>query len=75
MNLNFVFLSNKKIEQKGMIILSLPVLYDFKKIKNRFMNRFNETFRTKLFETIELIENNSLIEMVVIIKPQSGRYR
>ncbi len=39
------------------------------------MNRFNETFRTKLFETIELIENNSLVEMVVIIKPQSGRYR
>lgn len=39
------------------------------------MNRFKETFRTKLYETIEFIENNSLIEMVVIIKPQSGRYR
>lgn len=39
------------------------------------MNRFNETFRTKLYETIELIENNSLVEMVVIIKPQSSRYR
>ncbi|MEN8120141.1 MAG: hypothetical protein ABFS35_07330 [Bacteroidota bacterium] len=39
------------------------------------MNRFKETFRTKLYETIEFIENNSLIEMVVIIKPQSGKYR
>lgn len=39
------------------------------------MNRFNEAFRTKLYETIELIENNSLVEMVVIIKPQSGKYR
>jgi len=39
------------------------------------MKRFNETFRTNLYETIELIENNSLVEMVVIIKAQSGKYR
>ncbi len=39
------------------------------------MKQFNENFRTKLYETIELIENNSLVEMVVIIKPNSGKYR
>ncbi len=39
------------------------------------MKRFNESFRTKLYETIEFIENNSLVEMVVIIKPRSGKYR
>jgi len=39
------------------------------------MKQFNEDFRTKLYETIELIENNSLVEMVVIIKPNSGKYR
>ena len=39
------------------------------------MKQFNEDFRTKLYETIELIENNSLVEMVVIIKEHSGKYR
>lgn len=39
------------------------------------MKRFNETFRTKLYDTIKDIEDNSLIEIVVIIKPQSGSYR
>ncbi len=39
------------------------------------MKRFNEAFRTKLYDTIKDIEDNSLIEIVVIIKPQSGTYR
>lgn len=39
------------------------------------MKRFNEAFRTKLYDTIQDIEENSLIEIVVIIKPQSGTYR
>jgi putative membrane protein len=39
------------------------------------MKRFNEAFRTKLYDTIKGIEDNSLIEIVVLIKPQSGSYR
>ncbi len=39
------------------------------------MKRFNEDFRTKLYDTIKEIENNSLVEIVVIIKPQSGSYK
>ena len=39
------------------------------------MKRFNESFKTRLYETIETIENNSLVEIVVIIKPQSDRYQ
>ena len=39
------------------------------------MKQFNEDFRTKLYETIAKIENNSLVEIVVIIKPSSGKYR
>jgi putative membrane protein len=39
------------------------------------MKRFNEAFRTKLYDTIQDIENNSQIEIVVLIKPQSGSYR
>jgi len=39
------------------------------------MKQFDEAFKTKLYKTIELIENNSLIEIVVIIKAQSGKYR
>ncbi len=39
------------------------------------MKRFNEEFKTSLYETIEDIENNSLVEVVSIIKSQSGRYR
>lgn len=39
------------------------------------MKRFNEDFRTRLYDTIKDIENNSLVEIVVLIKPQSGKYR
>ena len=39
------------------------------------MKEFNEEFRTKLYDTIKLIEDNSLIEIVVLIKPQSGKYK
>jgi putative membrane protein len=39
------------------------------------MDRFNEDFRTKLYDTIKKIEDNSLVEIVVIIKPSSGKYR
>ncbi len=39
------------------------------------MKQFNEAFRTKLYETIETIENNSLVEIVVIIKAQSDKYK
>jgi putative membrane protein len=39
------------------------------------MKRFNETFRTKLYDTIKETEDNSLVEIVVLIKPQSGSYR
>lgn len=48
-------------------------------IKKRFiylrMKRFNEAFRTKLYNTIQDIEDSSLVEIVVIIRPQSGSYR
>ncbi len=39
------------------------------------MKRFNEDFKSKLYETIEDIENNSLVEIVSIIKAKSGNYR
>lgn len=39
------------------------------------MKRFNEEFKTSLYETIKDIENNSLVEVVSIIKAQSGKYR
>jgi putative membrane protein len=39
------------------------------------MKRFNEDFRTKLYDAIKNIEDNSLVEIVVLIKPQSGSYR
>lgn len=39
------------------------------------MKRFDENFRTKLYDTIKKIEDNSLAEIVVIIKPASGKYR
>ena len=38
------------------------------------MKRFNEDFKTKLYSTIEDIENNSLVEIVSIIKARSGKY-
>jgi putative membrane protein len=39
------------------------------------MKRFNENFRTRLYTTIKEIEDSSLVEIVVLIKPQSGTYR
>ncbi len=39
------------------------------------MKRFNENFKSNLYETIEDIENNSLVEVVSIIKAKSGNYR
>ncbi|MFN8255813.1 MAG: TPM domain-containing protein [Bacteroidales bacterium] len=39
------------------------------------MKEFNEEFRTRLYNTIKDIESGSLIEIVVLIKPQSGSYR
>jgi putative membrane protein len=39
------------------------------------MKRFNKDFKTRLYDTIKDIENNSLVEIVVLIKPQSGKYR
>jgi putative membrane protein len=39
------------------------------------MKRFNEVFRTKLYDTIQDIEDNSQIEIVLLIRPQSGLYR
>ena len=44
----------------------------FKKWK---MKQFNEDFRTRLYDTIKNIEDNSLVEIVVIIKAASGKYR
>ncbi len=39
------------------------------------MKEFNEDFKTKLYQTIEDIENNSLVEVVSIIRQQSERYK
>lgn len=39
------------------------------------MKRFNEEFKSKLYETIEDIENNSLVEIVAVVKAKSGNYR
>ncbi len=39
------------------------------------MNLFGEDFRTKLYETIEEIENNSLVEVVAIFRQQSNKYK
>lgn len=39
------------------------------------MKQFNEDFKTRLYDTIEDIENNSLVEIVAIIKAHSARYR
>lgn len=38
------------------------------------MKEFSEDFRTKLYQTIEEIENNSLVEVVSIIRQQSEKY-
>ncbi len=39
------------------------------------MKYFNEEYRTRLYKTIELLEDNSLVEIVVIAKERSGNYK
>ena len=39
------------------------------------MKKFNEDFKTELYQTIEDLENSSQVEVVAIIKRQSGNYR
>ncbi len=39
------------------------------------MKQFNDDFKSKLYETIEYIENHSLVEVVSVIKAKSGNYR
>jgi len=39
------------------------------------MKQFDEAFRTQLYETIEKIENDSLVEVVAIIKAGSAPYK
>jgi putative membrane protein len=39
------------------------------------MKQFNSDFKSKLYEIIEAIENNSMAEIVVVIKAKSGAYR
>lgn len=39
------------------------------------MKEFTEDFRTKLYDTTKDIEDNSLVEIVTIIKPQSSDYK
>lgn len=39
------------------------------------MKEFNQEFKTELYKTIEDIENNSLVEIVVIAKAKSENYR
>ena len=38
------------------------------------MKGFNQDFKTKLYSTIEYIENNSLVEVVTIVKASSSKY-
>lgn len=39
------------------------------------MKHFNQNFETRLWKTIAEIENDSLVEVVVVIKPRSADYR
>jgi putative membrane protein len=39
------------------------------------MERFNDAFKSKLYKTIEDIEKNSLVEIVTVIRANSGKYR
>jgi len=39
------------------------------------MKKFNQDFKAKLYETIEDIENNSLVEIVAVVKSKSGEYQ
>jgi putative membrane protein len=38
------------------------------------MKHFDEDFKTRLWQTIEAIENDSLVEVVVMVKPFSDEY-
>jgi len=38
------------------------------------MKYFNQDFKTKLYKAISNIENNSLVEVVAIVKPRSEAY-
>lgn len=38
------------------------------------MKRFDEKFKTRLYDTIADIENNSLVEVVMIIRARAARY-
>lgn len=39
------------------------------------MKEFNEKFKTKLYQTIEDIENKSLVEVVAIFRKRSAKYK
>jgi putative membrane protein len=39
------------------------------------MKRFNDNFKSNLYKTIEEIEKNSLVEIVTVIRANSGKYR
>ena len=39
------------------------------------MKQFNEDFKNKLYQTISDIEDNSLVEVVTIIRQQSAKYK
>lgn len=64
---------------KGLNILKCKYLF-FRQQKENvhfsryIMKRFDQNFRTELWKTIEDIENHSLVEIVVLIKPRSDRY-
>jgi len=69
---------NDRINKIHCKINRIIVYLKFKKTNQTFskkMKRFDENFRTRLYDTIKEIEDNSLVEIVVLIKPQSGSYR
>jgi putative membrane protein len=39
------------------------------------MERFNDAFKSRLYKSIEEIEKNSLVEIVTVIRANSGMYR
>ena len=39
------------------------------------MKQFNEDFKNKLYQTISDIEDNSLVEVVTIVRQQSEQYK
>ncbi len=39
------------------------------------MKQFNDDFKEKLYATIEDIEDNSMVEVVAVIKPNTAKYR